>query len=100
MLSSMSIGLIFIQDSQERHRELGEYSDHRAKHSATLFDSYSIPHIHDVTVTFHCATIFSKIDLRQAYHQIDVASKDVEQKACTSMIALFEFPKRGANSYT
>jgi hypothetical protein len=65
--------------------------DYRALNSVTRFDSYPIPHIHDITASLHSATIFSKIDLVRAYRQISVAPEDVEKTAVTTPFGLFEF---------
>ena len=56
-----------------------------------IFDRYSIPHIQDFTAMLHAATIFSKLDLEWAYHQIPVEPSDVSKMAVITPWGLFEF---------
>ena len=48
-------------------------------------DQYPIPHVHG-------RSVFSKIELLQAFHQIPVADEDVQETAVTTSIGLFEYP--------
>ncbi|XP_064485906.1 uncharacterized protein LOC135398431 [Ornithodoros turicata] len=67
--------------------------DNRALNLATVPDRYSLPRLQDFTVNFHGFTIFSKIDLMKAYHQIPVAPEDIKKTAITTPFGLFEFQR-------
>ena len=66
-------------------------SDHRALNAATIPDRYPIPHIQDFTSQLSGCTVFSKIDLVRAYHQIPVHLDNVPKTAVIAPFGLFEF---------
>jgi hypothetical protein len=51
-----------------------------------------VPHIQDYPHRLAGCTVFSKIDLVRAYHQIPVHPDDVQKTAITTPFGLFEFP--------
>ena len=56
--------------------------DYRRLNDITTADRYPIPHIQDFASNLAGNTIFSKIDLVRAYHQIPVAEQDIAETEC------------------
>ena len=65
--------------------------DYLALNCNTILDRYPIPHVHDFSAALQGATIFSKLDLVCAYHQIPVNSNDIHKNAVMTSFGLFEF---------
>lgn len=67
--------------------------DYRRLNAVTIPDSYPLPHIHDVVQFLEGKSIFTKLDLEKAYHQIPISQPDIEKTAVITPFGLFEFPR-------
>ena len=65
--------------------------DYRPLNSATKPDRYPITNIHYVTVVIQDKSVFTKLYLINAYHQIPVERRYIPKTAITKPFGLFEF---------
>ena len=80
--------LHMVRKSNGSWRPCGDY---RGLNLQTKSDKYPLPHIHDLVQKVQGCTIFSKIDLVKAYHQIPVNESDIPKTAIITPFGLFEF---------
>lgn len=65
--------------------------DYRKLNLQTIPDSYPLPHMHDIASGLHGCTIFSKIDLVKAFHQVPLSDESIPKTAIITPFGLFEY---------
>lgn len=65
--------------------------DYRALNRVTKPDRYPLPHLMSFSEKLHGKTIFSKIDLLKAYHQIPMDDAHKEKTAIVTPFGLFQY---------
>ena len=65
--------------------------DYRALNKITERDSYPLPYLQDFNLQLNNKKVFSKIDLRDAYHQLPIKKEDIPKTAITTPFGAFEF---------
>nr|VZI40915.1 unnamed protein product [Spirometra erinaceieuropaei] len=65
--------------------------DYRALNNFTVPDRYPVPYLQDFAGALFGKSVFSKIDLVRAFHQIPIAPDDVSKTAVTTPFGPFEF---------
>lgn len=67
--------------------------DYRALNAITKPDRYPIPRVQDFTYLLNKKTVFSKIDIKKAYHNILINPDDIPKTAITTPFGLYEFER-------
>ena len=75
-----------VKKGEADFRPVGDY---RRLNSISIADRYSIPNIQVFSANLHGCSIFSKIDLIRAYHQIPVNPVDIPKTAITTPFGNF-----------
>ena len=65
--------------------------DYRSLNSNTITDSWPLPRIDEMLARLHGAKYFSKLDLRDGYHQVPIKESDRFKTAFTCRYGTFEF---------
>ena len=65
--------------------------DYRRLNTVTVPDRYPMPNMQSLNDRMAGCTIFSKIDLVKAYHQIPIAEEDIPKTAIATPFGLWEF---------
>ena len=86
--SPWSSGLHLVSKKDRVLRPCGDY---RHLNSATIWDNYRLPHVHDCNSKLSGPVIFSMIDLLKEYHQIPLSDSDVQKTAIATWFGLFQF---------
>ena len=93
-------GIITVSDSawssplhmvNKKNGEFRPCGDYRGLNSITIPDRYPIPNLNDVSSKLSNKTVFSKIDLVQAYHHIRVHPDNECKTAITTPFGMFNY---------
>jgi hypothetical protein len=65
--------------------------DYRRLNAVTIPDRYPLPNMQSLNDRMAGCTVFSRIDLVKAYHQIPIAEDDIQKTAIATPFGLWEF---------
>lgn len=65
--------------------------DFRKLNASTIHDNYPIPHLQDLSNNLNGKSIFTRIDLKKAFHQVPVNTDDIPKTAIITPFGLFEY---------
>ena len=82
--------LVVVKKSDGSWRACGDY---RLLNEITRPDKYPLPRINDILDGVVGSKIFTKLDLRKAYHQIPIHPEDIPKTAVATPFGLYEYVK-------
>lgn len=65
--------------------------DYRGVNAKTHLDTYPIPQIQDILESLHGTTVFSTLDLKTGYWQMEMEPESIPKTAFVTSAGLFEF---------
>jgi hypothetical protein len=65
--------------------------DYRSLNDVAIKNNYPLPRIEHLFDQMRCARVFSKIDLRSGYHQMNIRPSDIPKTAFSTRYGLYEF---------
>lgn len=88
--SSYASPIHLVSKGNNQYRVTGDY---RAVNHQTVPDSYPVPYLNDFQNILDGTTIYSKLDLLAAFHQIEMHPDSIPKTAVATPFGLFEYTR-------